>query len=514
MSDGQQFRLILLVAVVVLLPIGIYHRLKSRTGEKLDRRQEGLFILIALRLVGIIGWIALFAYLVNPSSMAWASLPIPTSFRWLGIGLLVVTGVLFTWTFRNLGKNLTDTVVTRENHTLVTTGPYRWVRHPFYTSAAVAAIAVSLVAANGFLFVIGSVGFILLAIRTPIEERHLIARFGNEYRSYMQRSGRFVPRLFEPVVLICGFAVLFAAVQLLITRLFSDRNAVSLRTLQIQATNLVTAFDGRLKLASFNIAHGRGTNESNWSDPSERQTRLRRIAELLRSEKVDIAVLNEVDFASLWSGHENQAEFIAREAGFRHVMEQRNFDMAFPFVRLRFGNAVLSRFPITSSQFVPLPALSNRERRLAGSKHGSVADIQLDETSSIRVFAVHLEWRDEATRSRSAEVIASCATNSPYPFFCLGDFNCFPAAFAGNEFRLNGPTAVDKLLQQTGLRIAPISESATERSTFPSFAPIVTIDWILIPSGWSFTRHSVLDVRLSDHRPVFAEVQRVRHKEL
>ena len=43
---------------------------------------------------------------------------------------------LLVWTFRCLGKNLTDTVVTRQEHTLVMQGPYRWVRHPFYDFAA------------------------------------------------------------------------------------------------------------------------------------------------------------------------------------------------------------------------------------------------------------------------------------------------------------------------------------------------------------------------------------------
>jgi protein-S-isoprenylcysteine O-methyltransferase Ste14 len=83
MSDDQLFRLILLAGLVIVMPIGIYHRLKSRTGEKLDRRQEGLFILITLRVV----------------------------------------------------------------------------------------------------------------IRTRKEEENLIARFGDDYRKYMQRTGRFVPRL-------------------------------------------------------------------------------------------------------------------------------------------------------------------------------------------------------------------------------------------------------------------------------------------------------------------------------
>ena len=102
---------------------------------------------------------------------------------------------LLVWTFRCLGKNLTDTVVTRQEHTLVMQGPYRWVRHPFYDSAALLMVAISLIAANWFLFVTGVVGVLLLIIRTRIEERNLVARFGDGYRAYMEQTGRFLPRL-------------------------------------------------------------------------------------------------------------------------------------------------------------------------------------------------------------------------------------------------------------------------------------------------------------------------------
>ena len=45
-------------------------------------------------------------------------------------------GSLIVWAFQSLGSNLTDTVVTRRQHTLITHGPYRWVRHPFYDAMA------------------------------------------------------------------------------------------------------------------------------------------------------------------------------------------------------------------------------------------------------------------------------------------------------------------------------------------------------------------------------------------
>jgi len=194
-SDDQLFRLILLAGIVLFMPIGIYHRLKARTGEKLDRRQEGLFILVTLRLVGLAGAVGLIAYLINPACLAWAAVPLPVWLRWTGVGLALSGGLVLVWMFRTLGRNLTDTVVTRKQHTLVTNGPYRWVRHPFYTLAVLLGLANSLAAANWFFFVAGCLVFLLLAIRSRKEEENLIARFGDDYRNYMQRTGRFVPRL-------------------------------------------------------------------------------------------------------------------------------------------------------------------------------------------------------------------------------------------------------------------------------------------------------------------------------
>ena len=124
MNHDQTFRAVLIVVFLVVIPIGIYHRLKSQaTREKLDRRQEGLFILATLRPVGIAFWLELIAWMVNPGWMAWSSVSLPGLLRWTGVGLIAIACGLLVWTFLCLGKNLTDTVVTRQAHTLVTTWP-------------------------------------------------------------------------------------------------------------------------------------------------------------------------------------------------------------------------------------------------------------------------------------------------------------------------------------------------------------------------------------------------------
>lgn len=196
MTADAVFREILIAGWLVLLPVLVYHRIRSQaTGERLDRRQEGWFVLLTLRPVGLAHMAGLITYLINPSRMAWAALPLPIWLRWTGVAIGVTAGSLLVWTLVNLGRNLTDTVVTRKAHTLVTAGPYRWIRHPFYAATALTIVANGLAAANWFLLAAGTMTVALLVVRTRKEEALLLARFGDAYRSYTDRTGRFLPRI-------------------------------------------------------------------------------------------------------------------------------------------------------------------------------------------------------------------------------------------------------------------------------------------------------------------------------
>ncbi len=195
MESQVPFRLALILGALAVLPIAATYRVRShRGGEKLDRRQEGLLILLTLRPAGLATAAGLVAFMVDPASMAWSSLPVPAWARWCGVGIAAVAGALLIWTFHTLGPNLTDTVVTRRVHTLVTSGPYRWIRHPLYTSTAFLVLGNALTAANWFLLAAGSLVFTMMVVRTKREESFLIARFGDAYRAYMARTGRFLPR--------------------------------------------------------------------------------------------------------------------------------------------------------------------------------------------------------------------------------------------------------------------------------------------------------------------------------
>jgi protein-S-isoprenylcysteine O-methyltransferase Ste14 len=96
--------------------------------------------------------------------------------------------------FHALGRNLTDTVVTRRDATFVDSGPYRFVRNPMYTGVLALGITLGLATGTWLIPLAAGFAFFLLAVRTRIEERFLIERFGDRYREYMSRVGRFWPR--------------------------------------------------------------------------------------------------------------------------------------------------------------------------------------------------------------------------------------------------------------------------------------------------------------------------------
>ena len=196
MSEESTFRGIAVAVFVSFFLIGMYHRIRAhRPGEKISRKEEGIPILILLRLSGLVVWVGLITCMIHPPWMEWSTFPAPSWLRWTGAGLGVVCVPLLFWVFTSLGKNVTDTVVTRKEATLVTHGPYHWVRHPLYSVAAVFLIAFALLLANWFILQMGILTLILLAIRTPIEEANLIEKFGDEYREYRENTGKFVPRL-------------------------------------------------------------------------------------------------------------------------------------------------------------------------------------------------------------------------------------------------------------------------------------------------------------------------------
>jgi protein-S-isoprenylcysteine O-methyltransferase Ste14 len=197
METETIFRILAALILLTGMGISIYHRRKADkdSGEKISRKVDGSAMMTVIRLGGLILWLSPFVYLVNPAWMAWSKIGLPEGARWLGIGLGAICVPLIYWLFSSIGSGISPVSATRAEHKLVTRGIYRWVRHPLYTIGSSLFISFGLMADNWFIMALGVLAFIAMVIRTPKEEANLIEKFGEEYREYMKRTGRFIPKI-------------------------------------------------------------------------------------------------------------------------------------------------------------------------------------------------------------------------------------------------------------------------------------------------------------------------------
>lgn len=191
------FRILAALILFTGAGISIYFRRKADrdSGEKLSRSADGTPMMLVIRIFGLVLWLSPFVFLLNPQWMAWSKIGLPEWARWFGFGFGIIVVGLIYWLFTSIGSGITPVSATRKEHKLVTHGIYRWVRHPLYTVGSSLYISFGLMSDNWFIIFMGVVAFIVMAIRTPKEEANLIEKFGDEYREYMKRTGRFLPKL-------------------------------------------------------------------------------------------------------------------------------------------------------------------------------------------------------------------------------------------------------------------------------------------------------------------------------
>lgn len=195
MMNEVLFRLITAAVIVITFSVSIYFRHQAeRQGGKLVK-SEGQRLLLPLRLLGLIALLPLFGYLINPEWVAWARFILPGWLRWLGAGIALGTIPALYAVFATIGNNISPTEATRAGHQLRTSGPYRWIRHPLYTFGTLLMVALMLLTGLWWLGLFLLPAVVALIWRTRYEEANLLARFGDEYRLYMQRTGRFLPKL-------------------------------------------------------------------------------------------------------------------------------------------------------------------------------------------------------------------------------------------------------------------------------------------------------------------------------
>ena len=122
--------------------------------------------------------------------------PYDTSFqveRNLIVAIYIAAGLILISAAIALGSALTASPIPRSDAELVTTGIYRWIRHPMYSALILIGIALFLGEANYFSFLILIALSLLLFLKSRYEDA-LLAQRHEAARKYQQQTGRFLPK--------------------------------------------------------------------------------------------------------------------------------------------------------------------------------------------------------------------------------------------------------------------------------------------------------------------------------
>ena len=165
-------------------------------GVKTAKKCRSVLDIILVGTAGV-GMAVPLLYLFTPW-LDFANYVLPAWSGWAGTA--VFAGAIFMlWrSHADLGRNWSATLRITGQHSLVTIGVYCWIRHPMYTAHLLWAIAQGLLLANwlaGWAFLVLSVPLYL--VRIPKEEKMMLEHFGEEYRSYVSRTGRLIPRIWK-----------------------------------------------------------------------------------------------------------------------------------------------------------------------------------------------------------------------------------------------------------------------------------------------------------------------------
>jgi len=251
----------------------------------------------------------------------------------------------------------------------------------------------------------------------------------------------------------------------------------------------------RLRLVTFNIAHGRGLTPIQGLTSSRKlRLNLRRIADLLGRLGADLVALQEIDECSVWSGSFDHLDYLRAHAGFPHAAFGIN-NRRSGLVSLCYGNAILSRFPIVDTETIVFG------KRKVGEKGFLFAEIEVG-GRIVPVVNLHLHFSSRSKRLVQLELLIEWlrakererGARWAIPPIVCGDFN---TPDTGNDATAS---LLSHLNDYGDYCLHPLNGP-----TFPSPLPRRALDFVFIPPGCRAVRSEVVRSFLSDHRPVLVE---------
>jgi len=253
------------------------------------------------------------------------------------------------------------------------------------------------------------------------------------------------------------------------------------------SSDRISGVDGRLKVMTLNIAHGRGDSFHQLLQRTETTVaNLDGIAVLLKDSGADVVALQEADGPSFWSGDFNHVGYLAGNGSFSQSVQGIHVDG----IGLSYGTALIANLDLMNPQAITFdPSLSPVPKGFVVSTvswPGS-PDIEVD------IVSVHLDFASQSIRKKQAMELIATLRNRKRPVIIMGDFN--------TEWQKN--STVQYISQE--LALSAFSPDGTGLETFPAYGE--RLDWILVSPGISFHSYQVVTDVVSDHRGVIAELE-------
>lgn len=191
MPHDAIFQIIIAVISVAIYGIRLAYRkwsVKMNTGTQQQRE-------ILLIPAAILWTLSVLLYCIGFEDFT-LRVDVPSWFRWIGVGGMMACMPLSVWVYRSLGKHFSPKLRLRDDHRLVTTGPYRFVRHPLYATLFLYVSATAFVSEDLRIIIAGALIAAVILFRIPREEAQLAGRFASSYAEYRKKTGSFIPKLF------------------------------------------------------------------------------------------------------------------------------------------------------------------------------------------------------------------------------------------------------------------------------------------------------------------------------
>jgi protein-S-isoprenylcysteine O-methyltransferase Ste14 len=193
----QPWDTIFLIGFIVYLTVRGVYKQRTKKLENVVSRVDTQERILMFVVIGT-SFLLPLLYLFTPW-LGFAEYPLPEWALWCGTALMIGALWLFWRSHADLGRNWSLSLEVRKDHRLITHGVYRSVRHPMYAAIFLWSIAQGLLLQN---WLAGWSSFatftIMYILRTPREEKMMCDFFGQEYRDYMEQTGRLFPRIRHP----------------------------------------------------------------------------------------------------------------------------------------------------------------------------------------------------------------------------------------------------------------------------------------------------------------------------